>query len=633
MATAARLHILVVLLLLASVAAGCAERPGEAEPPGPTATTTTTAAAVEPAAATSAASGGVFRVGVESSFGFTDGFDPTGEYINTAWTIYSNLLVRTLVGYGHLPGAAGSELVPDLAASLPEVSDGGLTYTLHLKDGIRFAPPVSREITSADVVYAFERIGTPSLVAQYGYFYSVIEGMDEFSAGKRGSITGIETPDEKTIVFHLVEPAGDFAYRLALPATGPIPEEVAGCFDEPGEYGRYLVASGPYMIAGSAELDPSSCETLRPLAGFDPDSRLSLVRNPGYDPATDTPESREALVDGFEFVINTNASDILAKIEAGELDAEIASVTGKTLRRYGEDPELAGRLRLDLTDTIQYVSMNLSQPPFDDVHVRRAVNLVLDKAGMRRAMGGPSIGEIATHVVPDPVLGGLLAGYDPYATPGSGGNVEAARAQMRQSRYDEDGDGICDRPECRGIVHVAFAADWNRRITPVIEDSLAKIGIDLKTRTLSDPGGPLTTVARNIPITSAFGWAKDYADAISYITLFDGRLIIPTGNVNLSLVGLTEKQARSFEGFDGNASEIPSVDARIDACAELRGEERQACWAKLDRTLMEDVVPWAPFLILAEATVVGPAVTQVEFDQATGQIALAHVAVDPAEQR
>ena len=82
-------------------------------------------------------------------------------------------------------------------------------------------------MTSKDVYYAFKRIGTESIVAQYGFYYTVIEGMAEFTAAgglsKKGNeISGIETPDDKTIVFHLTQPIGDFDYRAACrPRTDP----------------------------------------------------------------------------------------------------------------------------------------------------------------------------------------------------------------------------------------------------------------------------------------------------------------------------------------------------------------------------------------------------------------------------
>ncbi len=145
--------------------------------------------------------------------------------------------------------------MPDLATNLGTVSKNGLTYTFHLKNGIKFGPPLNREITSKDILYAIERIGTPALVAQYGFYYNVIKGMTAFESGKSKVISGIQTPDPKTIIFHLTVPTGDFRYRLAMPAAGPIPQEVAGCFNAPNLYGRYLISSGPYMFAGSDKLD------------------------------------------------------------------------------------------------------------------------------------------------------------------------------------------------------------------------------------------------------------------------------------------------------------------------------------------------------------------------------------------
>src|SRR4051794_31017129 len=105
--------------------------------------------------------GGTYRVGWENSFNFTDNFDPTGEYLNLSFGILSNLVDRTLVGYNHLAGAAGNKLVPDLATSVPAPTNGGRTYTFHLKPGVKFGPPVNREVTSADIRYALERLANP----------------------------------------------------------------------------------------------------------------------------------------------------------------------------------------------------------------------------------------------------------------------------------------------------------------------------------------------------------------------------------------------------------------------------------------------------------------------------------------
>src|SRR5580765_5601342 len=95
-----------------------------------------------------ARSGGVYRVGVDTTFNFTDDFDPTGESFYANVAILSNLVVRTLVAYDHVPGLAGLKVVPDIATGVPTPTDGGKRYTFHLKAGVKFGPPVNRQVTS-----------------------------------------------------------------------------------------------------------------------------------------------------------------------------------------------------------------------------------------------------------------------------------------------------------------------------------------------------------------------------------------------------------------------------------------------------------------------------------------------------
>ncbi|MDQ3856890.1 MAG: ABC transporter substrate-binding protein, partial [Actinomycetota bacterium] len=365
--------------------------------------------------------GGTFRIGIEDAFEFTGGFDPTGEYLSTAWSQFRAFLVRSLVGYNlKQSDEGGNDLVPDLATDVPEPTDGGKTYTFHLRDGVKFGPPVSREVTSKDVLYAFERIGTPDLVAQYGLYYQEIAGMNEFqSAGglskKGNTISGIETPDDKTIVFHLNKPVGDFLFRVAMPATAPIPREVAGCFTQAGEYGRYVISSGPYMLEGSDQLDASSCSALKksgPIKGYQPDKQIVYVRNPDYDQATD--DIRENFPDRFEFTTSSNLDDILERITAGNLETSDNAPTPKVLAQYSRDPNLKNRLYSYPADGIYYFTMNLSQPPFDDINVRKAVNSAMDKRALQRVRGGPIRGEIATHAIANSMFNDELKDYDPY---------------------------------------------------------------------------------------------------------------------------------------------------------------------------------------------------------------------------
>jgi hypothetical protein len=139
-------------------------------------------------------------------------------------------------------------------------------------------------------------------------------------------------------------------------------------------------------------------------------------------------------------------------------------------------------------------------------------------------------------------------------------------------------------------------------------------------------------VANRVQIGANARWGKDYPDPSTFMVLFDGRNILPTGNSGYALVGLTAEQAKEFK-IDYPAGGVPSVDADIDACAAALGDERSACWVALDKKLMEEVVPWVPYLFANNTDLLGPAVTKWDFDQFSGEAAYAHVAVDPSKQK
>src|SRR5205823_1873583 len=185
-------------------------------------------------------------------------------------------------------------ILPDLAVRVPQPTNGGRTYTFTLKRGIRFAPPLDREVTSHDIKYAFERLARSRNGNWYSFYYAPIRGFTAYENERAPSIAGIATPNASTIRFELARATGDFPYRLTLAATAPVPREVAKCFEGLfGQYGANAVSTGPYMLAGSDAVDARSCETIAPVRGLT-ESEVSLVRNPNYDPRTDTAAARES---------------------------------------------------------------------------------------------------------------------------------------------------------------------------------------------------------------------------------------------------------------------------------------------------------------------------------------------------
>src|SRR5829696_4604662 len=580
--------------------------------------------------------GGVLRTAI-SDFGFTNGFDPTGEYVAVAIGLYG-AMERTLMGYKHVADAAGNELVPDLAEAAPEISSDGLKYTFKLKSGVKWAPPLDRDVTSKDVAYAFQRINTAPLVAQYGFwYYGVVKGMDGKAKSADEKVSGIETPDDSTIIFNLEKPTGDFLYRISMPAAAPIPEEVAKCFKKAGDYGRYVMSNASYMIQGADKLDISSCSAMKPISGFDPSKQLTLVRNPNYDQATDT--TRANYVDGITVAVDTNVDDIFSRVQAGDLDSSIADQPPKpVLQQYLTDQAKKPFLHSNSGDRTWYITMNWITPPFDDIHVRKAANWVMDKAGILQAWGGSTFGDIATHNIPPIVLGDALGSdYNPYPSEGNRGDEAKAKEEMKQSKYDSNKDGVCDAKECSNLVMINRNTPVYADSEAVVVSSLEKIGIKVKPRELASSAAYTTiqTVKNKIPIALNAGWGKDYADPYAFVgALFDGRSIIGTGNTNYPLVGLTPEQASELGVEIPSGVTIPNVDADVDACQKIPNtdaDQRNQCFADLDKKLMEEAVPWVPYLWAKNITVTGKTVTKFEFDQFSGYLSVTQMAVNNKE--
>jgi peptide/nickel transport system substrate-binding protein len=545
--------------------------------------------------------------------------DPQVVYAGGPWEVFRCCLLRTLMSYsGTSTSEGGAEVRPDLADRLPEVSADGLTWTFHLTPGLHYAPPFQdTEIVAPDVVRALERELGPSpqkgrtAFGSYAAYYSdVIAGAQDFADGKADSISGLETPDTHTLVVHLVRPTGDLDVRFSMPATAPLPAGAAAGHENGN--GRFLVASGPYMVEGSAELDFSRPpDEQEPVSGYVPGESLILVRNPSWSAEAD--DLREAYPDRIEISLGGDPEDAYRRIEKGALDLVLDEPPPDgVVRRYLDDPDLKSRVAIFPLDGVDYITLNLAAPPFDDVHVRRAVNLVADKEALRRAQHDDFESRVATHIAPDSLENNLLVDYDPYPTHGHTGDPELARAEMAQSRYDADGDGLCDGPVCQSVPLVEFD-DLDPGVAAIFKRELRELGMTADADRLDFDGtvSRLNHRQQHVAVTVTGGWQKDYPSGTSYFPpLFTSS---SPGFVNPSLVGLTKQQLERW-GYDPVS--VPSVDPELAECQAALGGARFECWAELDQLLMEQVVPWIPYAQRTSVRIVSGRVASFAIDQA-----------------
>src|SRR6478672_8125149 len=257
-----------------------------------------------------------------------------------------------------------SEVTPDMAEGPPQFSNGNKTITIKIRKGVHFSPPVNREVTAADEVYAIDRVANPNVANPYylGYLSSV-EGM---KTSKGGPIPGVKALDKYTLQLKLTEPQGPIVVAsMVLPYTAPVPEEYAKKFDEkkPSEYSNYLVATGPYMLQAN-----SAGKVLG--VGYQPGKSATLVRNPNWNASTDF---RPAYLDQTNISIGGDANVIGRQVLEGshmvQADAPAAPIVKLALQQYRSQVLIsAGGGAGD-----RYVAINNSHGPFKNVNLRKAM--------------------------------------------------------------------------------------------------------------------------------------------------------------------------------------------------------------------------------------------------------------------
>ena len=270
-----------------------------------------------------------------------------------------------LLSFKKVGGADGATLVPDLASSLPEVSADRLTYRFPLREGIRYltGDPVRPE----DFRYALERAFSVGRDAAF-YFSSIDGAKGCRSDPSTCDLSDSIVTDAGSVTFRLSEPDPDLPFKLALPLAFPVPASTPA--EDQGL--TPVPATGPYEIVEAG-----------------PD-RFELVRNERFDarPAGAQPEG---FVDAISWRFGHDAEVAFDQLETGEVDVMTDEPMPEDLEFLAAtDPDRVAQWPRAFA---LYVGMNLRKPPFDDVRVRRALNLAIDRRHVVDLLGVRRVGD------------------------------------------------------------------------------------------------------------------------------------------------------------------------------------------------------------------------------------------------
>ena len=319
---------------------------------------------------------------------FFDSIDPGVAYGPSSWSIL-RMTNDGLVAFNQAGGLAGTQLVPNLALSLPGPTDGGRTYTFRLRPNIRYSN--GRPLMAADFRATLERrykVGKVPVT----YYQGIIGAAQCTQRPRRCDLSeGIVTDERaKTVTFHLVAPDPEFLHKLALSLTYVLPSGTP-----PKEAGTEpLPATGPYVIAS-----------------YRPHRLIRLQRNPHFREWSQAAQP-DGYPDEIRFVIGGTSDDAVTDVIGGKADVFSSSLSQRPPSKE-KLAELTTRYASQLHTNPQGATiglfLNTRLPPFDRVDVRRALNFAADRAAALRALGGPNVAQVTCQILPP-----HFPGYRPY---------------------------------------------------------------------------------------------------------------------------------------------------------------------------------------------------------------------------
>jgi ABC-type transport system substrate-binding protein len=368
--------------------------------------------------------------------GDVDFLDPTAGY-NTDTHTEERAWTRQLFSY---PASANAKAVdtpvPDVATVLPTeqnggLSDGGLTYTIHLRPGVMWNSTPARAVTAEDFVRSFEMMCNPvAPVGAPGYFTSTIVGMAAYCAAESKipgtataianfvnsrSIAGVSAPNSTTIVFHLLHPTADFLDIIAEPFASAVPIEYLKYVPNSPQFDAHVLSDGPYEITE-----------------YKPGVQIVLERNPAWKASSDP--IRKAYVNKIVINEGETPQDVQQQIQAGTVDLgwDVTVPTPDLPSLYG-NPDLS----IDNSDAVLYAVFNEQSPndngAMKNVKVRQALEYAISKAAIAQAYGGPEIATPASQI-----LGPTDTGYQPfdlYPTAGNAGDPQKVKQLLAAAGY------------------------------------------------------------------------------------------------------------------------------------------------------------------------------------------------------
>ncbi|SHN38947.1 ABC transporter substrate-binding protein [Cryptosporangium aurantiacum] len=437
-------------------------------------------------------------------------------------------------------------VVPDLATNTGTTTDGGKTWTYRLKDRIAFQD--GSPVTSRDIKYAVERSFDPQFVDSSDFHKRLLIGGDTYTGPSGGkSLASVETPDAKTIIFHLRRASSEWPWIAGLGSFAPVPEGKG----DPRAYGRNPVATGPYQVRSNPAGGP-----------------VRLVRNRHWNAETDP--VRTAGPDEIVFEEVRDRAAMTRRLIDDEGAAKFAfngeTLGPRELAVVNRDRDAASRLVTNPVPILWMLALNTRRGALTDVTVRRAIQYAVDRRAFRTALGGDQVAVPATNLNPPGIPG--REEIDPYRAGSSGDVTQAKRLLVQAGR-------------ATGLRLTLWALDDS---TIGRYQLSGRAQVDALQRGLQRAG--ITVTVRYVNVATMK--ASQSEDNPGYdIAVAWWRVDYPSGGGTLA--PLFHSRSIGGNGYNLSRYESPETDAMIDqAAAEMNPRKAGERWTAVDRRIMWD---------------------------------------------
>jgi peptide/nickel transport system substrate-binding protein len=476
-------------------------------------------------------------------------FDPQINYTLEYWQLYQSMY-DGLVAFKKVGGQPSFTVVPDLAETMPQVTDGGKTYVFKLRKGIKYS--TGKELSVDDVVASFERIFKVSSPTAGSFYNGIVGGdaclekPDTCTLGKEGVVGDASS---NTVTIHLTAPDPEFLYKLAVPHASILPK------DSPTKDAGTtpLPSTGPYMASA-----------------YDPNKELHLVRNPNF-----TEWSRDAqpqtYPDEIVYSFGLTVEDEVTAVENGQADFVFDPPPADRLNELGT--KFASQVHVNPLTAFWYLTLNVNIAPFNNLQARQAINWAIDRNALVRVYGGPNLAQPACTILPP----GFPGHVDFCDYTKGGGNkwaandIDKAKELVKQSGTAGQEVGIITTDD-----------EVNKGIGEYLQSVLTEIGYKAVLKPIS--GNIQFTYIQNtnnkvqLALTS---WYQDYPAASDFINvLLSCGSFTPGSDSSINIAGFCDKD----------------IDAKMKQALTLAQTDQAAAdklWGEIDQDIMKKspVVP------------------------------------------